>query len=89
MTVQELIDSLNNYIKKDPPDTWQLNDCTLDELYYKERCEKRANHEVKLVDTSSLNNDTVKIDYVGSYSDQNGNDICAILFDGKLLRICR
>ena len=89
MTVQELIDKLNDYIKKDPPDTWQLNDCDLDEMYYKERCEKRANHKVKLVDTSSLNNDTVKIDCVGSYSDQNGNDICAILFDGKLLRICR
>jgi hypothetical protein len=50
MTVKELRDKLDNYIKKDPPDTWQLNDCELDELYYKERCEERANRQVVLID---------------------------------------
>ena len=50
MTVQELRDKLDAYIKKDPPDTWQLNDGQLDELYYKERCEERANRQVVLID---------------------------------------
>ena len=50
MTVRELRDKLDAYIKKDPPDLWQLNDCELDELYYKERCEERANRRVVLID---------------------------------------
>jgi hypothetical protein len=50
MTVKELRDKLDAYIKKDPPDTWQLNDCTLDKLYYDERCEERANRQVVLID---------------------------------------
>ena len=50
MTVKELRDKIDAYIKKDPPDTWQLNDGQLDELYYKERCEERANRQVVLVD---------------------------------------
>lgn len=33
MTVQELRDKLDNYIKKDPPDIWQLNDIEIDKLY--------------------------------------------------------
>ena len=45
MTVQELRDILDNFIKKDPPDIWQLNDCELDKLFYKERCEERANRK--------------------------------------------
>jgi hypothetical protein len=50
MTVKELRDKLDAYIKNDPPDLWQLNDCELDELYYKERCEERANRQVVLLD---------------------------------------
>jgi hypothetical protein len=50
MTVKELRDKLDNYIKKDPPDLWQLNDCELDKLYYDERCEERANRQVVLID---------------------------------------
>jgi hypothetical protein len=50
MTVKELRDKLDNYIKTDPPDLWQLNDCELDELYYKERCKERANRKVVLID---------------------------------------
>ena len=50
MTVKELRDKLDAYIKKDPPDTWQLNDCTLDKLYYDERCEERANRQVMICD---------------------------------------
>ena len=57
MTVQELINSLNNYIKTDPPDTCQLNDCDLDEMYYKERCQERANQEVQLIDMSAYDRD--------------------------------
>ena len=54
MTVKELRDKLDNYIKKDPPNLWQLNDCELDEMYYKERCEERANREVILIDDGTL-----------------------------------
>jgi hypothetical protein len=50
MTVKELRDKLDNYIKKDPPDLWQLNDCELDKLYYDERCNERANRQVVLID---------------------------------------
>lgn len=50
MTVKELRDKLDNYIKKDPPDIWQLNDIELDKLYYQRRCEERANNEVILID---------------------------------------
>lgn len=50
MTVQELKDKLDNYIKKDPPNLWQLNDVELDKLYYEERCKERANRKVIICD---------------------------------------
>jgi hypothetical protein len=75
MTVQELIDSLNNYIKKDPPDTWQLNDCDLDEMYYKERCQERANQEVQLVDMSTYDKDY--------RFEINGNNVISYPVDNK------
>jgi hypothetical protein len=50
MTVKELRDALDNYIKKDPPDLWQLNDSDADAAAYKERCEERENREVIILD---------------------------------------
>ena len=50
MTVKELRDALYNYIKKDPPDLWQLNDVEADAAAYKERCEERENAEVIILD---------------------------------------
>ena len=89
MTVQELIDKLNDYIKKDPPDTWQLNDGDLDEIYYKERCQERANHEVRVIDTSVVKNFSAKVDSVTSHNVNNTKDVCALMFNGLLMRICR
>lgn len=50
MTVEELRDALDAYIKKDPPDLWQLNDVELDEKMYKRRCSERAKNEVIILD---------------------------------------
>ena len=50
MTVKELRDALDNYIKKDPSDIWQLNDCVADAVAYKERREERENAEVVILD---------------------------------------
>lgn len=50
MTVKELIDKLNNYVKQDPADTWQLNDVEADAKAYQERCKERENHEVVILD---------------------------------------
>lgn len=54
MTVQELRDRLDNYIKKDTNDMLQLNDVELDKYYYQKRCEERANREVILIDDGML-----------------------------------
>jgi hypothetical protein len=84
MTVKELRDKLDTYIKKDPPDLWQLNDCELDELYYKERCEERANRQVVLVD-DGMQPEYFRIEdsfgttiYKNTYKDEK---IFAITFD--------
>jgi len=50
MTVKELRDALDNYIKKDSPDLWQLNDCDADAAAYEERCTERGNREVIILD---------------------------------------
>ena len=50
MTVKELRDILDEYIKRDPPDTWQLNDVEADAAAYRERCKVRANREVVITD---------------------------------------
>ena len=54
MTVKELRDALDNYIKKDPLDLWQLNDGDADAAAYKERCEERENAEVIILDGMEL-----------------------------------
>ena len=50
MTVKELRDALDNYIKKDPPDLWQLNDGEADAAAYKRRCKERECTEVIILD---------------------------------------
>ena len=50
MTVKELRDRLDNYIKHDPPDTWQLNDVEADAQAYKERCKDRENQQIVILD---------------------------------------
>lgn len=50
MTVKELRDALDNYIKRDSPDLWQLNDCDADAAAYEERCIERGNREVIILD---------------------------------------
>ena len=87
MTVRELRDKLDAYIKKDPPDLWQLNDCELDKLYYDERCEERANRQVVLVDDGmqpkyfKTENGFGTTIYKNTYKDAK---VFAIIFD-KLL----
>jgi len=50
MTIKELRDALDNYIKKDPPDLWQLNDCDADATAYECRCKERENRKVIILD---------------------------------------
>ena len=50
MTVKELRDRLDNYIKHDSPDTWQLNDVEADAQAYKERCKDRENQQIIILD---------------------------------------
>ena len=50
MTVKELRDRLDNYIKHDSPDTWQLNDVEADAQAYKERCKERENQQIVILD---------------------------------------
>ena len=50
MTVKELRDALDNYIKRDSSDLWQLNDCDADAAAYEERCIERGNREVIILD---------------------------------------
>ena len=80
MTVKELRDKLDAYIKKDPPDTWQLNDCMLDKLYYDERCEERANRQVVLVD-DGMQPKYFKIDDGFGIGNLNNEKVFAIAFD--------
>lgn len=74
MTVKELRDKLDNYIKQDPPNLWQLNDCELDALYYKERCEERGNKRVVIMQNSFATD--VKEAYASSINNNvlNGNE---------------
>jgi hypothetical protein len=83
MTVKELRDKLDNYIKKDPPDLWQLNDCMLDKLYYDERCEERANKQVVLID-DGMQPKYFRTDDCFGTTLSNNEEVFAILFD-KLL----
>ena len=46
MTVKELIDRLDAYVKRDPPDIWMLNDVEADREAYQERCKERENTKV-------------------------------------------
>ena len=51
MTVKELRDKLDNYIKHDSPDTWQINDVeAADAQAYKERCKDRENQQIVILD---------------------------------------
>lgn len=83
MTVQELKDKLDNYIKKDPSDLWQLNDCELDELSYIERCNERANRQVILID-DDMQSKYFKTNECFGTTLSNNEEVFAIIFD-KLL----
>lgn len=83
MTVQELKDKLDNYIKKDPSDLWQLNDCELDELSYIERCNERANRQVILID-DGIQSKYFKTNECFGTTLSNNEEVFAIIFD-KLL----
>lgn len=83
MTVQELKDKLDNYIKKDPSDLWQLNDCELDELSYIERCNERANRQVILID-DGMQSKYFKTNECFGTTLSNNEEVFAIIFD-KLL----
>ena len=50
MTVKELRDRLDDYIKRDPLDLWQLNDVETDAKAYKERCKEREEQEAVVLD---------------------------------------
>lgn len=81
MTVKELRDRLDNYIKTDPPDLWQLNDCELDALYYKERCEERGNKRVAVLMEKTIESDMhysslidIKSAYASTVKDDAANE---------------
>lgn len=80
MTIKELRDKLDNYIKNDPPDIWQLNDIELDKLFYKERCEERANRKVVLIDDSEQSK-YFKPDYCFGTTLPDNENVFAIKFD--------
>lgn len=50
MTVQELRDKLDHYIKHDIGDVCMFNDVDLDRWSYEDRCNARANHQVIFCD---------------------------------------
>lgn len=50
MTVKELIDRLDAYVKQDPPDTWMLNDVEADREAYQERRKERENQQIIILD---------------------------------------
>lgn len=77
MTVKELRDKLDNYIKKDPPDLWQLNDCELDELSYIERCNERANRQVVLID-DGMKSKYFKIDCCFGTTLENNEEVFVV-----------
>ena len=54
MTVRELKDALDAYIKRDPPDIWQTNDVELDAKAYAERCAERAGRNVIILSGDTL-----------------------------------
>ena len=83
MTVKELRDKLDNYIKKDPLDQWQSNDCELDKLYYDERCKERANRQVVLID-DCIQPKYFRIEDSFGTTLVNNEEVFAIIFD-KLL----
>ena len=90
MTVQELRDKLDNYIKKDPPDILQLNDVELDKLHYQKRCEERANREVILIDDGMKPTYFRTDDCFGTtiYEDTNINEkVFGIIFDKYIGKI--
>jgi hypothetical protein len=83
MTVQELRDKLDNYIKKDPDYIVQLNDVQLDKFYYQKRCIERANREVILID-DGMQPKYFKTDNCFGTTLSDNEKVFAILFD-KLL----
>ena len=50
MTVKELRDALDRYVRKDPPGLWQLNDIEADAAAYDARCKEREESEVIILD---------------------------------------
>lgn len=86
MTVKELRDKLDNYIKTDPPDIWQLNDIEIDKLYYQRRCEERANRKVILIDDGMQPKYFKTDDCFGTTLSDN-EKVFAIIFDKFLGKI--
>lgn len=84
MTVKELRDRLDNYIKTDPPDLWQLNDCELDALYYKERCEERGHNRVVIAKNSELYESDITNVYPANISCLTNEEILKIEIQGVL-----
>lgn len=83
MTVKELRDKLDDYIKRDPPDLWQLNDVEADAKAYEERCKERENTEI-VVDINGDSSTLVEVKTAygkHSYLNPNQKDIFALFLN--------
>ena len=83
MTVKELRDKLNEYIKRDSPGIWQLNDIEADIAAYRERCKERENAEI-VVDIKSDGSTLVEVKAAygkHSYLNPNQKDIFALFLN--------
>ena len=83
MTVKELRDRLDDYIMRDPPDLWQLNDVEADAKTYKDRCKERENIEI-VVDINGDNSILVEVKAAygkHSYLNLNQKDIFALFLN--------
>lgn len=83
MTVKELRDKLDDYIKRDPLDLWQLNDVEADAKNYRMRCKERENVEIA-VDIKSDGSTLVEVKAAygkHSYLNPNQKDIFVLFLN--------
>ena len=74
MTVIELRDVLDKYIKTDPPGLWQLNDVEADAENYRTRCKERENAKI-VVDIKGDGSTPVEVKAAyGNHSYLNSNE---------------
>lgn len=88
MTAKELRDWLDSYIKNDPPDIWQLNDCDLDKEAYARRKAERESAEV-LVCPESGTTHIFKVKYANYGNISADKFVLRRKINGNVLLIAR